>query len=96
MIMISHDGPNYVAGGLVILGVSQLIGIVQSAGAFLIALGVVSQMLLMGSSFLFALGFHTMYQIYRNQKIRSDIFDALGEPEEERKVEPEGWHKDLR
>ena len=96
MIMISHEGPNYVVAGLVVLGLSQVLGIIQSADAVLVALGVVSQVLLMGASFMFAKGFHTMYQIYRNQKIRSEIFDALGEPEESRKVEPEEWHKDLR
>ena len=92
MIMISHDGPKYVVNGLVILAVSQVFNLAQNYETSTI-IAVVSQALLVGAAFMFASGLHSMYVVFRNQRIRSEIFSALGETEEEPKPTNEKWNE---
>ena len=95
MIIITQEGPKYVVGGLVVLGISQAFNLAQIEAYFGV-LGVIAQALLMSSAFMFAKGFQSIYQIYRNQNVRSEIYATLGESEEDSGVDRKEWNSKFR
>jgi hypothetical protein len=98
MLMIGQDGPQFILGGIVILAISQVMNLIDSLSASLPGLwGIVSDMLLMSSSLMFAKGFHSMYVIYRNERLRNNVYASLdGLDETEKKLAKEEWRKELR
>ncbi len=82
MVMITKDGPAYLVGGLLLLALSQVPSLIASlmqvelaADFFLVP----SAVLLVGSAFMFAIGFQRMYAIYRNEKLKMSVNTVLDE-----------------
>lgn len=98
MVMISHDGPNFILGGVIMLAISQGMNLIQSVEVALSNVFVVASVaLLMSSSFMFAKGFHTIYAVYRNESLRSKLYSELeGVEESESAIKKKDWKKDLR
>jgi hypothetical protein len=98
MLMIGQEGPQFVLGGIVILAISQVMNLIDSLTVSLPGLwSIVSDMLLMSSALMFAKGFHSMYVIYRNERLRSKVYSSLdGLDAAEKRLEKEEWRRELR
>lgn len=105
MVMITQDGPQWIVGGIVLLAASQVINIMNVAIANAIGdfFAVVSVSLLVGSAIMFAFGFHKMYFVYLNEKMRMSVASALGgllekgiEAGQQAQQQAAQWKNDLR
>jgi hypothetical protein len=99
MIMITQDGPESILGGIVILALSQAMNLVQSLiqlqnANFANFFNVTSVTLLVSSAVMFAIGFHKMYRVYLNERLRAKVHTALEELSEEQ--ETAEWQDKLR
>jgi hypothetical protein len=104
MVMITNDGPASIVGGIVLLAVSQIPNLIASAvyipnDDFL---AVTSVVLLVGSALMFASGFHKIYAVYLNEKLKMNVESALSElverhtGVEEDKPSSSTWRSGLR
>lgn len=81
MVMVTKDGPGSLVSGLVLLAASQVPYLLASvldmpAGdVFTVPAGV----LLMGSAAMFAWGFHKMYAVYLNERLKMSVNSVLDE-----------------
>jgi|SRR5579875_487820 len=81
MVMVTKDGPTSIVGGLVLLATSQIPNLIVTmlnisyADIFAVPSGV----LLVGSAIMFALGFHKMYEVYLNEKLKMSVNKVLDE-----------------
>ncbi|MDG7001744.1 MAG: hypothetical protein JRN15_21830 [Nitrososphaerota archaeon] len=81
MIMVTKDGPNSLVSGLVLLAISQIpyliaaILDIPASDVFAVPAGV----LLMGSAAMFAWGFHRMYAVYSNERLKMSVNSVLDE-----------------
>ncbi|HXQ92130.1 MAG TPA: hypothetical protein VN739_03930 [Nitrososphaerales archaeon] len=99
MIMMTQDGPESIVGGIVILALSQAMNLVQSIVIlqnlqFANFLDVTSVTLLVSSAVMFAIGFHKMYAVYLNERLKVKVHSALEELANEQ--EAEDWQSKLR
>ena len=99
MIMITQDGPESIVGGIVILALSQAMNLVESLISiqntnFANFFEVTAVTLLVSSAVMFAIGFHKMYAVYLNERLRTKVHNALEELSEEQ--ETEHWQNELR
>jgi len=99
MIMMTQDGPESIVGGIVILALSQAMNLVQSIVilqnlSFANFLDVTSVTLLVSSAVMFAIGFHKMYAVYLNERLKVKVHSALEELANEQDVED--WQSKLR
>jgi hypothetical protein len=81
MVMVTKDGPASIVSGLVLLAISQVpyllttgLG-VSMTDIFAVPAGV----LLVGSAIMFAWGFHRMYAVYLNEKLKMSVNSVLDE-----------------
>jgi hypothetical protein len=84
MIMMTQDGPESIVGGIVILALSQVMNLVQSIvvlqnGSFANLFDIVAVTLLVSSAVMFAMGFHKMYAVYLNERLKVKVHTALEE-----------------
>ena len=81
MVMITKDGPSSIVGGLVLLAVSQIPGLWtgQMGVPYIDYLAVPAAILLVGSALMFAQGFHKMYSVYLNEKLKMSVNSVLDE-----------------
>jgi hypothetical protein len=84
MIMMTQDGPESIVGGIVILALSQAMNLVQSLiilqnEQFANFFDVTSVTLLVSSAVMFAIGFHKMYAVYLNERLKVKVHTALEE-----------------
>lgn len=84
MIMMTQDGPESIVGGIVILALSQAMNLVQSIVVlqneqFANFFDVTSVTLLVSSAVMFAIGFHKMYAVYLNERLKAKVHSALEE-----------------
>jgi hypothetical protein len=99
MIMMTQDGPESIVGGIVILALSQAMNLVQSIVIlqnlqFANFLDVTSVTLLVSSAVMFAIGFHKMYAVYLNERLKVKVHSALEELANEQ--DAEDWQSKLR
>ena len=94
MVMVTRDGPTSLVGGLILLAASQVYYLVSqsvnslSASNIADIFGVPAGILLMGSAVMFAWGFHKLYAVYLNEKLKMNVttvLDELVEKEEQMK-----------
>ena len=84
MVMMTQDGPESIVGGIVILALSQAMNLVQSIVVlqneqFANLFDIVSVTLLVSSAVIFAIGFHKMYAVYLNERLKVKVHTALEE-----------------
>jgi hypothetical protein len=100
MVMITQDGPESIVGGIVLLALSQVINTIVSSVwvSETDYFTVTSCVLLVGSAFMIAIGFHKMYSIYLNEKARMNVNSILHEllDKESPKEEGSKWQSELR
>ena len=99
MIMMTQDGPENIVGGIVILALSQVMNLVQSMvvlqnAQFASLFDVISVTLLVSSAVMFALGFHKMYAVYLNERLKVKVKSALEELAGEQELAE--WQDKLR
>jgi hypothetical protein len=99
MIMMTQDGPESIVGGIVILALSQAMNLVQSIISlqnvqFSNFLDVTSVTLLVSSAVMFAIGFHKMYAVYLNERLKVKVHNALEELAGEQEMAD--WQNKLR
>ncbi|MDA4130316.1 MAG: hypothetical protein OK457_06060 [Thaumarchaeota archaeon] len=99
MIMMTQDGPESIVGGIVILALSQIMNLVQSIvvlqnSQFASLFDVISVTLLVSSAVMFAIGFHKMYAVYLNERLKVKVKSALEELASEQEVAE--WQDKLR
>jgi len=99
MIMITQDGPESIVGGIVILAMSQAMNLVQSIvflnnQNFASFFDVTSVTLLVSSAVMFAIGFHKMFAVYLNERLRAKVHSALEELSQDQ--ENADWQNQLR
>jgi hypothetical protein len=99
MIMMTQDGPESIVGGIVILALSQAMNLVQSLislqnAQFSNFLDVTSVTLLVSSAVMFAIGFHKMYAVYLNERLKVKVHNALEELASEQEMAD--WQSKLR
>ena len=99
MIMMTQDGPESIVGGIVILALSQAMNLVQSIVSlqnqqFANFFDVTSVTLLVSSAVMFAIGFHKMYAVYLNERLKVKVHTALEELANEQDVAD--WQSKLR
>ena len=78
MIMVTQEGPSSIVGGIAMLALSEIMNLVQSY----MAKGtnffdVTSEVLVVGSGVMFALGFQKMYSVCVNERLRTRVYDVL-------------------
>lgn len=99
MIMVTQDGPASIVGGITMLALSETMNLIDTyvptGGNFFL---VTSAVLVVGSGFMFALGFQKMYSVYLNERIRTRVYDALEDLSEveHKKEESPGWQGKFR
>ncbi len=98
-----HDDPgrdrNRIVGGIVILALSQAMNLVQSIVVlqneqFANFFDVTSVTLLVHSAVMFAIGFHKMYAVYLNERLKVKVHSALEELANEQEMAD--WQTRLR
>ena len=99
MIMMTQDGPESIVGGIVILALSQAMNLVQSIiqlqnQQFANFFDVTSVTLLVSSAVMFAIGFHKMYAVYLNERLKVKVHSALEELANEQEMAE--WQDKLR
>lgn len=99
MIMMTQDGPESIVGGIVILALSQVMNLVQSFVVlqntqFANLFDVTSVTLLVSSAVMFAIGFHKMYAVYLNERLKVKVKSALEELANEQELAE--WQDKLR
>ena len=99
MIMMTQDGPESIVGGIVILALSQIMNLVQSIiilqnEQFANFFDVTSVTLLVSSAVMFAIGFHKMYAVYLNERLKVKVHSALEELANEQEMAD--WQTKLR
>ena len=99
MIMMTQDGPESIVGGIVILALSQAMNLVQSIISlqnqqFANFFDVTSVTLLVSSAVMFAIGFHKMYAVYLNERLKVKVNSALEELANEQDMAD--WQSKLR
>jgi hypothetical protein len=99
MIMMTQDGPESIVGGIVILALSQVMNLVQSFVVlqniqFANLFDVTSVTLLVSSAVMFAIGFHKMYAVYLNERLKVKVKSALDELANEQELAE--WQDKLR
>jgi hypothetical protein len=99
MIMMTQDGPESIVGGIVILALSQAMNLVQSIVVlqnvpFANLFDIVSVTLLVSSAVMFAIGFHKMYAVYLNERLKVKVHSALEELANEQEMAE--WQDKLR
>jgi hypothetical protein len=99
MIMMTQDGPESIVGGIVILALSQAMNLVQSLvvlqnNQFASLFDVTSVTLLVSSAVMFAMGFHKMYAVYLNERLKVKVKSALEELASEQELAE--WQDKLR
>ncbi len=99
MVMITNDGPSSIVGGLVLVALSQVPNLIASieSSSNLDFLAVTSLTLLLGSAIMFAKGFHKIYAVYLNEKMKMEVNSVLSELVERQTEKEEGekawWSK---
>jgi hypothetical protein len=94
MVMITKDGPASLVSGLVLLATSQVPYLIAAALNTSVAdeFGIPSGILLMGSAAMFAWGFHRMYAVYLNERLKMNVNNVLDELlEKEAKIDEENF-----
>jgi hypothetical protein len=99
MIMMTQDGPESIVGAIVILALSQMMNLVQSLiilqnQQFANFFDVTSVTLLVSSAVMFAMGFHKMYAVYLNERLKVKVHTALEELANDQEVAE--WQDKLR
>ena len=99
MIMMTQDGPESIVGGIVILALSQVMNLIQSIVVlqnvqFASLFDVTSVTLLVSSAVMFAIGFHKMYAVYLNERLKVKVKSALEELATEQEMAE--WQDKLR
>ena len=99
MIMMTQDGPESIVGGIVILALSQVMNLVQSIivlqnQQFANFFDIVSVTLLVSSAVMFAMGFHKMYAVYLNERLKVKVHSALEELANDQEMAE--WQNKLR
>lgn len=81
MVMVTQDGPASIVGGIVILALSQVMNVIQFLPGTNVEdlFAITSGTLLVGAAVMFAIGFHKMYAIYLNERLRTNVYSALEE-----------------
>jgi len=92
MVMITNDGPASIVGGLVLVAISQVPNLMASVynSPNLDFFAVTSLTLLLGSALMFAKGFHKIYAVYLNEKMKMEVNSVLSELVERETVKEEG------
>jgi len=90
--MITNDGPASIVGGLVLVAISQVPNLMASVynSPNLDFFAVTSLTLLLGSALMFAKGFHKIYAVYLNEKMKMEVNSVLSELVERETVKEEG------
>ncbi len=81
MVMVTKDGPASLVSGLVLLAVSQVPYLLAAALGTSVAdeFGIPAGILLVGSATMFAWGFHRMYAVYLNERLKMNVNNVLDE-----------------
>ncbi len=81
MVMVTKDGPTSLVSGLILLAASQVPDLLASALKTTVGdeFGIPAGILLVGSAGMFAWGFHRMYAVYRNEKLKMSVNHVLDE-----------------
>ncbi len=92
MVMITNDGPASIVGGLALVAVSQIPNLLASISSNpnLDFYAVTSLTLLLGSALMFAKGFHKIYAVYLNEKMKMEVSSVLNELVERETDKEEG------
>ncbi|MDH2900546.1 MAG: hypothetical protein PXY39_06200 [archaeon] len=79
--MVTKDGPASLVSGLVLLAVSQVPYLLAAALGTSVAdeFGIPAGILLVGSATMFAWGFHRMYAVYLNERLKMNVNNVLDE-----------------
>ena len=99
MIMVTHDGPASILGGIAILALSEIMNLVETyVPTYTNFFIVISAVLVVGSGVMFAIGFQKMYSTYVNERIRTKVYDTLEELSEieSKKEESSEWQGKFR
>ena len=96
---MTQDGPESIVGGIAILTLSQAMNLVQSFVVlqnqqFASLFDVTSVTLLVSSAVMFAIGFHKMYAVYLNERLKAKVKSALEELANEQELAE--WQDKLR
>jgi maltodextrin utilization protein YvdJ len=92
MVMVTKDGPASLVSGLVLLAASQVPNLIAAALGTSVAdeFGIPAGILLVGSAIMFAWGFHRMYAVYLNERLKANVNNVLDELlEREAKIDEE-------
>jgi hypothetical protein len=81
MVMVTKDGPASLVNGLVLLASSvvPLLLATEFSQSFADVFDVTAGVLLMGSAAMFAWGFHRMYAVYLNERLKMSVNSVLDE-----------------
>ena len=81
MVMVTKDGPTSLVSGLILLAVSQVPYLLAAALGTSVAdeFGIPAGILLVGSATMFAWGFHRMYAVYLNERLKMNVNNVLDE-----------------
>lgn len=92
MVMVTKDGPASLVSGLVLLASSQVPYLLATALNTTLAdeFAIPAGILLMGSAAMFAWGFHRMYAVYLNERLKMNVNNVLDDLlEREAKIDEE-------
>jgi hypothetical protein len=81
MVMVTKDGPASLVNGLILLACSQVPYLVAAALNTTVAdeFAIPAGILLVGSAMMFAWGFHRMYAVYLNERLKMNVNNVLDE-----------------
>lgn len=81
MVMVTKDGPASLVSGLVLLAASQVPYLLAAALNTIVAdeFEIAAGILLVGSAGMFAWGFHRLYAVYLNEKLKMSVNHVLDE-----------------
>ncbi len=81
MVMVTKEGPTSLVMGLILLAASQIPYLMAIALNLAVAeeFEIPAGILLMGSAGMFAWGFHRLYSVYLNEKLKASVNHVLDE-----------------
>jgi hypothetical protein len=81
MVMVTKDGPASLVNGLILLACSQIPYLVATAinASLADVFSIPAGILLVGSAVMFAWGFHRMYAVYLNERLKMNVNNVLDE-----------------
>ena len=90
MVMITKDGPTSIVAGVLLVSLSQIPSLLMSLMAVSDSdiFVVPSAILMVGAALMFAMGFHKVYAVYLNERLKMKVNSALDELLETEATEP--------